>query len=214
MSDQPSITSDKGSQSDQLVPDTEKRCNDPEFMARLREQVCPRRCLETGPWSMDPEPTDHWDVREQFANGLVALHCSFCGSLHPDTLMAGLRDGTLVIDGSDKSYKWYIGYPLTDEQAADKYDWWLGTAATRALPEGEINKRWEIDKEWVLTPSHESKFYTPHLSRPQALEFVELWRSHPDRIRLYRRPWLAALADDAPAWLHRDYARETQPSTP
>lgn len=72
-------------------------------------QTCPRRMSDFGPWERD-ENLDLWEIRDQLHKGLVARHCSFCGSLHPDDFM------TLLIEGwqlgtTDKNYKAYLGAP-------------------------------------------------------------------------------------------------------
>lgn len=181
----------------------------------MTQQICPRRVLEFGPWSSKPEPIDRWDSREQFANGLVALHCSHCGSLHPDVLMAGLRDRTLHLGGSDKSYKWYVQRALTDAEKADV------RAALERGPYGQVIREMAaeqgadpqiaLDEYWAgpqgeaawAHPRSVSKFYTPHLSRAQCEEFMQMWRDGKLSHSMYVRPWLPALADDAPDWLVR-----------
>lgn len=69
-------------------------------------QTCPRRMLGLGPWERE-ENLDTWDIRDQFANGVIARHCSFCGSLHPDSFMQGVLEGWEIIP-TDKNYKAYI----------------------------------------------------------------------------------------------------------
>lgn len=182
------------------------------MLGRGEKQICPRRILDLGSWGHDLEPKDTWDVRTQFASpgALKARHCSFCGSLHPDDLMAGLRDGSLHIGGSDKGYKWYIGRALTDQEKADIKLRWLDTdgVASMRRSEGagpaELEDLWRRYGSWRLEPTPITKFYTPHLGREHAQELIELWRAHKLSHSMYVQPWFPSLADDAPPWLTRD----------
>jgi hypothetical protein len=59
-----------------------------------------------GPWERE-ENIDHWAV---LANGDKT--CSFCGSLHPMTVIDIIKKyGFGVIGRTDKSYKWYVTRP-------------------------------------------------------------------------------------------------------
>lgn len=72
-------------------------------------QTCPRRYEDLGPRAGGPNQ-DRWDIREQMAHGLVARHCSYCGSLHPDDFMEKVREGWAV-GATDKNYKAYLAKP-------------------------------------------------------------------------------------------------------
>jgi hypothetical protein len=86
--------------------------------------------VDLGPWPRT-ENADTWDIREQFHGGLVARHCSFCGSLNPDDLIRLMREEGYSISGTDKGYKVYVNAPgdrqvskfkthhLSDEQRAE-----------------------------------------------------------------------------------------------
>jgi hypothetical protein len=84
-------------------------------------QTCPSRMQELGPWSRE-ENLDTWDVREQMHGGLVARHCSFCGSLHPDDLIRLVKDEGYRIAGTDKGYKAYVDAP--GERQVSKFYFW------------------------------------------------------------------------------------------
>lgn len=73
-------------------------------------QTCPRRMGELGPWSRDAGE-DRWDIREQFHHGIVARHCSFCGSLHPEDFLRLLEEGAVAEGPTDKGYKVYVHAP-------------------------------------------------------------------------------------------------------
>lgn len=73
---------------------------------KLERQTCGRRMGEFGPWEMI-ENIDHWEV---LANGDKV--CSFCGSLHPMTVIEIIKvHGLQTVQRSTKSYKWYIQRP-------------------------------------------------------------------------------------------------------
>lgn len=118
--------------------------------------------FEWGPWEQR-EGLDSFTNRPSFGNQhKLGLSCTFCGSLDPNVVMAGLRDGTLYLSGSDKSYKTYIGSAETVQAG---------------------------------------KFYFVHLNAEQAAELLAIWVRNPERVKLYVKPWLPALAKDAPEWL-------------
>lgn len=63
--------------------------------------LCPRRG-EGGP---GPRLSDN-DTWQKVGKDRV---CSYCGSLHPDEMLARMKDkGLAVISPSDKGYKWYL----------------------------------------------------------------------------------------------------------
>jgi hypothetical protein len=57
---------------------------------------------------------DLWEIREQLANGIVARHCNYCGSLHSDDFMRMIEEGATVV-GTDKNYKAYLRSPAGPE---------------------------------------------------------------------------------------------------
>lgn len=41
--------------------------------------------------------------------------CSYCGSMHPDSFMKALENGTLTLGPTDKNYKVYVNGDATDK---------------------------------------------------------------------------------------------------
>lgn len=71
---------------------------------KLERQSCGRRMQDFGPQSRK-EGIDHWKIMK---NGDRV--CSYCGSLHPDDVLAKVKQyGLGVIGNTTKSYKWYVG---------------------------------------------------------------------------------------------------------
>ena len=68
------------------------------------EQLCPRRPNSD---VFNLPKTDYWEERND-----KYLHCTYCGSLHPDEVLKLIREhGFGIINHSDKNYKWYIDLP-------------------------------------------------------------------------------------------------------
>lgn len=67
----------------------------------MTAQTCPRRMTELGPWHRT-QGNDTWGERDG------KLRCSFCGSLHPDDVIARLTAGEQA-GPTDKNYKVYVG---------------------------------------------------------------------------------------------------------
>lgn len=137
----------------------------------VNQQTCPRRVSDFGPWSRE-EGQDQWTT----GHSAVGLSCSFCGSLHPDRFMELVRDGW-VVGPTDKSYKAYLGRPVTDEEREQRRAQWvdqmspLGTEDRAAL-----GGMW--DREHAQPPcSQDAKFYFQHLSPDQCGEFIDLHNS-------------------------------------
>lgn len=84
------------------------------------------------------------------------LSCASCGSLHPDTFMAWLRDGGMVTP-TDKDYKAYIACPYPDPRAGER-----STDVTDA------------GTEVTTVYGIRAKFYFEHLSAEQRDELVRL----------------------------------------
>jgi hypothetical protein len=167
-----------------------------------RSSICPRRVLEPGPWSIAPEPIDEWRDHSSmvYEGEWTSPSCSHCGSLHPDVLMEGLRAGALSIEGSDKSYKWYVGKLLTEAEIAEAKDRHLERFAGARWTDEEREKLW-ADMAVHYRSSTVAKFYTPHLSRAQCQEILASWEAKTLNHSMYVRPWFPALAEDAPDWL-------------
>lgn len=102
--------------------------------------------------------------------------CSYCGSMHPDDLMQAIRDGK-VIGPTDKSYKFYVSEPLTEDERADRRQQQIGRYVGMGLTTEQATE--QADADPVLGEgAHLGKFYTPHLSEQQGDEFDRLWRAH------------------------------------
>lgn len=69
----------------------------------MNAQTCPRRIGEYGPWETR-EGIDSWNGEAP------ARTCSFCGSLHPDDVLAAIENGGRVVP-TDKNYKMYLDAP-------------------------------------------------------------------------------------------------------
>jgi hypothetical protein len=157
--------------------------------ASVVKQTCPRRVTGFGPWARD-EGLDEWDNRTQLGGGIKALHCSFCGSLHPDTFMELLEQGA-ELGPTDKSYKAYIRRVDSEEPC----DWCEGTGEQTNQVDGKCPM---CRGTKVRAAGPETKFYYPHLSIEQQDRFIELHNSGRLRIgypgRLYRVPFFARRA--------------------
>lgn len=62
--------------------------------------LCPRRC--EGGYAMHENERDFWSMDRGHR------HCSYCGSAHPDDVIAGVEAGTVELGPTDKSYKSYL----------------------------------------------------------------------------------------------------------
>jgi hypothetical protein len=68
-------------------------------------QTCGRRMSELGPWKRE----DGLDTWNKIGEDRV---CSFCGSMHPEDLLALIKQkGMNVVQGTDKGYKFYVSRP-------------------------------------------------------------------------------------------------------
>jgi hypothetical protein len=175
------------------------------------KQTCPRRMSDWGPWERE-EGLDTW--RNQggiIGQEKIGLGCSFCGSLHPDRFMELVREGW-VVGPTDKSYKAYLGKPLTDEEKAARKAQWMeaGHGIAQAIrdlgaKDGKIPEQIaaDVEDEWntreaPLMASHgqEAKFYYQHLSEAQRDEFVQLYNSKQMKVGypgyFYRLPFFCS----------------------
>jgi hypothetical protein len=182
------------------------------------KQTCPRRMNDWGPWER-AENLDTWEKRGGIiGQEKIGLGCSFCGSLHPDRFMELVREGW-VVGPTDKSYKAYLGKPLTDEDKAQRKQAWLdaqhGIAkAIRELgakdgktPEqidADLEEHWATYEAPLMGPGQEAKFYYQHLSAEQRAEFIELYNAKRMTVgypgHFYRLPFFCVeRAAEAPA---------------
>lgn len=139
-------------------------------------QTCPRRMDELGPQARE-EGLDSWVSGGGLAGqGSMGRSCSYCGSLEPDRFMELVRDGW-VVGPTDKSYKVYLGKPVTNEDRQRRKAEWvdrmspLGTEDREALAE-----MWEREHAHPMS-STEAKFYFQHLSEQERGEFIDLHNS-------------------------------------
>lgn len=97
---------------------------------------------------------------------MVHDHCTFCGSLDPAVFMRMLRERTVLLGPTDKSYKVYVtataGAPFARRRRTDP---------------GPFFGDFHPAHTWELTHRASTKFYFQHLDEPQRLEFVELLKS-------------------------------------
>lgn len=146
------------------------------------KQTCARRMSEFGPWDRG-ENLDTWDVdRDGFRT------CSFCGSLHPDDVLAHLRNG-VEIHPTDKNYKGYLMAP--DPKAGQRRIDGMSNANERPganwiqvteehLPELRA-AGWGTENkvgQWMLYAEHSAlaqvKFYYQHFNEEHRREFIEM----------------------------------------
>lgn len=145
-------------------------------MAASEQQTCPRRMGEFGPWPRE-EGQDAWVPGHGLVGqDAVGLSCSFCGSLHPDRFMELVRS-SWVVGPTDKSYKAYLGRPLTGEEREQQKAAWVDRMSPLGTEDrGALADMWE--REHAFPPcGQEAKFYFQHLSPDQCDEFIELHNS-------------------------------------
>ena len=109
--------------------------------------VCPRR------YHIADTKPDNWSVGSSLSpydKDLNLLHCSYCGSLHPDIFMDLIQQDYYIIP-TDKDYKAYLAKPPA-----------FNNAPTTSDP-NEITHGDTI-----------AKFYLMHLSKAQRIQFIEL----------------------------------------
>lgn len=118
------------------------------------------------------ENSDHW-----CADGT----CSYCGSMHPDTVMALLTAGQAVLGPTDKNYKVYVNAPITDAQLAASKQMWKEVGVGRCVFEAEgeagYTRWWQAEKHALAQGTHLGKFYFMHLSDKQMTHFIYLFNT-------------------------------------
>lgn len=131
--------------------------------------TCPRRAAEghatdNSPLRYDGSNLDEW--REDRT-------CSYDGSMHPDDFMQAVRDRAIQIGPTDKSYKFYLDEPLTDEQQAARRQERIDSYVSRGVSVEVATEAVEKDP-LPYSGKRFGKFYTHHLSPEQSEEFVRL----------------------------------------
>ncbi len=129
---------------------------------------------------------DEWrlDERRGGDNGV----CSYCGSLHPDDFMAAARAGC-ELGPTDKGYKVYVDLPegepdelrVSTATIGEEHPGWGGEWRPVDDEIRAMLKRdgWGSDEyTWVQLvprgPIRHCKFYFPHLTAEQRLDFIDL----------------------------------------
>jgi hypothetical protein len=118
-------------------------------------ELCPR--FQPGPWKFTGEC--NWD---RHPDGT----CQYCGSMNPDTFMARVEAGTVLLGPTDKNYKVYVrnnggdGFKQTFRNCPP---------SAACTPENCAH--------WVTRDHDNQKFYFEHLSVDQRKRFVELFNA-------------------------------------
>lgn len=127
-----------------------------------------------------------YETRRGMANGIVAPHCSWDGSLHPDVFMDWLEKPGTVLTPTDKNYKVYIevvdgdpserrivGIANFDKSDADGWQRFEDADLTGV----DLSMHGDLSGNWIQIaergPTREDKFYFEHLSVPQRHLFIE-----------------------------------------
>lgn len=88
--------------------------------------------------------------------------CSYCGSLHPDILMARIEVGTVTLDPTDKSYKLYV-----HNEGGEAFK---QSFRGEDCPGGGDPTKWV----WTTRDQEQCKFYFQHFSPEQRKRFIVL----------------------------------------
>ncbi len=160
----------------------------------MEKHICPRRG-EAPPMAKLPEG-DTWMMR----HGL--RRCSYCGSMHPDDVMAALKAGR-KIGPTDKSYKAYLSLP--NEKAGKRIKVGESTGPIHRYPDAtRKEKLFALFNGGLVTRQHygkgsemrQEKFYFQHFSEAQCREFVALLNAKKLVIgfpgHFYRKPFFIA----------------------
>lgn len=91
--------------------------------------------------------------------------CSYCGSLNPDTFMARLEVGDVLLGSTDKNYKVYV---LNKGGQNFKQTY-------RSYSQGVSDWQPDTCTHWVTQETSRTKFYFQHLSDEQKNRFIELY---------------------------------------
>lgn len=116
---------------------------------------CPRGSGPDSPFAAPFNGEMHWRDDET---------CSYCGSLHPDTLMARIEAGDVELGPTDKGYKVYV-----DNKGGEPFRQTYRNCPRDAGCTGPDNC-----SHWVTREASQTKFYFQHLSAAQRTRFVEL----------------------------------------
>jgi hypothetical protein len=147
--------------------------------------TCPRRFESYQEFNND---RDTWENRTQFADGIKALHCSYCGSLNDTQLLDLLEAGKVAVSGTDKTYKWYIHENSTPQQRI------------------EFTNQWPLAQREMMSVNAGravTKFYTLHMKPENIVRWVTFYRADMKKDALTMQVYLYR----PPAWI--DTTRQT-----
>jgi hypothetical protein len=115
--------------------------------------ICPR--FQPGPWAYTGKC--NWSRHNDGC-------CDYCGSMNPDTFMARIEAGTVLLGTTDKSYKAYV-----------RNNGGEGLKQTYRNCPPKSTCTYEDCTHWVTRDHDNQKFYFEHLSIDQRKRFVELF---------------------------------------
>jgi ferredoxin len=104
--------------------------------------------------------------------------CQYCGSLNPDTFMARLEAGDVLLGSTDKNYKVYV-----ENHGGEQFKQSFRDCPRDKEMTGAVGNKYFIsncDKgpvecaHWVTREMQQTKFYFQHLSEQQQNRFIEL----------------------------------------
>lgn len=98
--------------------------------------LCPRR-IEGGMSAKDEN--DCWNQHDGHRV------CSYCGSAHPEDVLAGIEDGSIVLTPTDDSYKTYISGGKINHCTTGFYFQHLSQEQMDRFIELHNNKKMKID---------------------------------------------------------------------
>jgi hypothetical protein len=105
--------------------------------------------------------------------------CQYCGSLNPDTLIARLEAGDVLLGSTDKNYKVYVenngGAPFKQSFRDCPKDKKMTGFGGNEYFVSSCDGGPDACTHWVTRETSETKFYFPHLSDEQRTRFIELF---------------------------------------
>ncbi|MDE2100447.1 MAG: hypothetical protein KGL39_24560 [Patescibacteria group bacterium] len=126
-------------------------------------EICPH--YSPGPWKFTGECK--WDKNPDHT-------CDYCGSMHPEDLLARIEAGTVFIGATDKNYKIYV---TNDGGAPFKQTY-------RNCPRDAKCTGPDDCTHWVTRERDDSKFYFQHFTElSQRQRFIDLYNSHKMKFR-------------------------------
>jgi hypothetical protein len=106
--------------------------------------------------------------------------CHYCGSLNPDTLMARLEAGDVLLGSTDKNYKVYVRsapdsplFKQTFRQCPQDKEM-VGVNGNKYFV-SSCDKGPDHCTHWVTRDTSHTKFYFQHLSSEQCDRFIALY---------------------------------------